>query len=156
MRGKLIAFVLTGALAVGAVAPAHAVTAVGAAVAGTGNFFPGIWITSPVQSVSVSFTAVGVFEPAAPAGVMNCNFSGTESNSSATFSGGCSGTAGVMNCDFNSQRTVLVWIWNGHCSLSGTPNGVAMSATLFIIPTSVNPITSFAVVGEMHAQAATQ
>jgi hypothetical protein len=153
MRSRLVAFVLAAAIAVGLAAPpAGAVTAVAAAVEGTGTFDPGIWITSPVQSVTVGFNAEGVFEPGAVVAVESCSFSGTEVNSQADFSGGCSGGVS-LNCSFHSVRTVLVWTWRGSCSMNGG-SPVAMAADLVIVPTSVNPIRSFAVVGDLYSQSA--
>lgn len=153
MKARLVTLVLATGLGVALTAPpVGAATAVAASVTGTGTFSPGIWITSPAQSVSVAFTAVGVFEPDAPVAVESCSFNAFEVNSQANFSGGCGGGVS-LNCNFASTRTVLVWLWRGTCSINGgTP--VAMAADLVIVPTSVDPIRSFAVLGDLYSQSA--
>ena len=153
MKAKLVALVLATTLGMAlTVQPAGAASGA-AAVDGTGMFSPGLWITSPAQSVTLNFTIVGAFQPGAPVALASCSFSGYEVNSQATFTGGCSGTV-LLNCSFDSSRLVLAWLWRGSCSINGGA-AVDMTADLVIVPASANPIRSFVVMGELAAEAST-
>lgn len=144
---RLAVAVLVAAMGLGgSSAPAGAVSTAGVQLVGTGTFSPGIDVSSPPQTVTFGATGAGahVVSNSPSAATVSCSFNAYEVNSSATFSGSCHGALFgfvSLSCTFASQRLVLVWVWNGSCG------SIPMRGVIAIIPTSVRPITSFAIVG---------
>ena len=150
---KLSMFVaVLGAMAMFASTAAHADTSVAnAVVRGSGTISPGIGTstTPTAQTVTFGGTATGHFN--GTPGSCTISFTGNGVDTPATASGSgtatCSGTGISISCQVSYQRIGADVVISGSCT--GTVHG-SLSGAFQFIPTSVNPTTSYDLVGEVN------
>jgi hypothetical protein len=116
------------------------------AVVGTGTISPGLPCTGCTIDFGFSALVVGDDEPGLFTG---CTFHGTSSGTEDEFGGAGSGTLGgcAATGTVTYTRTgVLVQVNGNDVTINGEKHVIRTSALVFV-PTSVQPTTSFAVVG---------
>ncbi len=147
---------------------AFAVGAGNATIAGSGTISPGLTDIGRNQTVSFSGTgaaaAVSAGPNAAYTGPVSCSFSASGINETTTSGGGtangsCSGSVGPLSlsasCSLTYTRTGGVVVINGGCTITitgpvvGTATaGATVRGAFVFAPTSANPVTSYALVGD--------
>ena len=122
-----------------------------AVVVGTGTIFPGLPTTgcggNPNQTVSFDGTAVAV---GTHAGVYAVHFEGTSSGCESLGAGAGSGNlSGQITGAVTYSRTGPIVTLSGSGQLNGGPTHAIIAGVCEFIPTSVNPVTTYALACEL-------
>ncbi|HZQ29223.1 MAG TPA: hypothetical protein VFA94_16115 [Acidimicrobiales bacterium] len=145
---------------------AYGASQVAAGGVGHGTISPGLTTTPTAQSVSFQsdvFIGGGVStDPNAATGTVNCTFNGsstlpggeTVAQGGGSVTGSCTVAAGVgvgqsVNCTVSYSRVGNVVVITVNCTF-GTHHSTGGGVFLFV-PTSVNPTTSYELVGTAAA-----